>query len=317
MRPLLRPAAWFTVIGLLLYGLLFAASEELMRNRGHSHPLYKISRLQQPTYDWVVLGASHAMPLDFAGMNAELQRASGYRIAQLAGTGTGPLYNRFILDKFLQQHTAGQLLYAVDAFAFYARTWNEDRFADVRLTRRMPWEPGTLALLARYVRHEGVDFRAWLDYASGFSKINNRERFEIDRWDGERQFERRASTSTSTTVLNRRVAYLYPEGTLDTVRQRYFMALAELVATARSRGMAVTLVKLPLPTVFRRRLPDEAAFDAALRAQAALMGARFVDFSDALPDPQAYFDTDHLNRDGLRAFMRQSLVPLLAGRAAE
>jgi len=35
-----------------------------------------------------------------------------------------------------------------------------------------------------------VDARAVLDYVSGFSKINNRERFQRDVWEGDAQFER-------------------------------------------------------------------------------------------------------------------------------
>jgi hypothetical protein len=65
----------------------------------------------------------------------------------------------------------------------------------------------------------------------------------------------------------------------------------------------------------RRRLPDEAAFDAALKEVLARHPPRFVDFSDTMPDPRAYFDTDHLKRAGLSAFAQRSLVPLLAATA--
>lgn len=311
MRTLLRPALWFAAIGALLYLLLFAGSEALMRANGGSHPLYKIAQLRETGVDWVVLGASHAMPLDFEGVNAGLERASGRRIVQLAGPGTGPLYNRFVLEKFLQRHTARHLLYAVDAFAFHSRTWNEDRFADAKLVRRTPWEPATAALLARFVRDEGVDPRAWLDFASGFSKINNRDRFEPDRWEGEAQFDR--SARASTRAVTQRIAYLYPEQTPAAARARYLQVLAALLARARERGMTVTVVKLPTPEPFRRQLPEEAAFDAALAPVLQAAAARYLDLSAAMPDPGDYFDTDHLNRKGLATFSGKVLVPLFAG----
>lgn len=311
MRTLLGPALRFTAIATLLYALLFAGSEALMRANGRSHPLFKIDCLRDPVVDWVVLGASHAMPMDFDDVNAGLERASGMRIVQLAGPGTGPLFNRFVFEKFLERHSARRLLYVVDAFAFYSPTWNEERFADAKLTRRMPWDPATAGLLARFVWREGVDVRAWLDYTSGFSKVNNRERFERDQWEGEAQFDRVGSGSTS--AIAKRIAYLYPDKTPESSRRRYLDTFARLLERARAQGMQVTVVKLPVPAAFRRRLPDEAAFDAGLAPILKANDARYLDFSGAVPDPKAYFDTDHLNRKGLADFSAATLVPLFAG----
>lgn len=311
MRSLLRPALAFIAIGLALYAALWLGAEALLLRQGHDHPLFKIARLQQPEVDWLVLGASHAMPLDFEGVNDELQRASGQRIVQLAAPGAGPLYNRFVFERFGEHHRARRLLYVVDAFAFHSRTWNEDRFVDAKLLRRTPWEPATAASLARHVREEGVDMRAPLDYASGFSKLNNRERFERDVWDGAAQFDRSARASRSATA--KRVAYLYPQGPDAAARARYLAVLASLLAQARAQGMDIVVLKMPLPREFKRALPDEAQFDAALAATAAAAGARVVDASDTVADATSYFDTDHLNRRGLTAFNEDTLLPLLRG----
>jgi len=210
MKTLLRPALLFIAIGLALYAALYTASEALLMQHGRSHPLFKIAQLREPAVDWVVLGASHAMPLDFDDVNAGLERASGQRIVQLAGPGTGPLYNRFVLEHFLQRHRTRELLYVVDAFAFYSRTWNEERFADAKLLRRTPWDPDIAAQLGRYVRDEGIEPQALLDYASGFSKINNRERCQRDVWEGAAQFERsgrrRAAPRPSASPTSTRTA---------------------------------------------------------------------------------------------------------------
>lgn len=313
MKSLLRPALWFVVIGLLLYGVLYGASEALLRKHGRSNPLFKIAQLRESQVDWVVLGASHAMPMDFGDFNATaIERPSGRRVVQLAGPGTGPLYNRFVLETFLQEHRARHLLYVVDAFAFYSRSWNEERFADAKLLRRTPWRAATAATLARYVHDEGVDPTAWLDYASGFSKINNRERFQADVWEGEAQFERVARFSAS--AAKKRIAYLYPDGTSDAALQRYLGAFDRLLGTARAKGMTVTIVAMPLPRGFRGLLPDEWAFRAALFDLATRHQAEFADFAAALDDQALYFDTDHLNRSGLSRFVEVSLLPLLATR---
>lgn len=310
MKSLLRPALLFTAIGVLLYVALYAGAEWLLQRQGHSNPVFKVAQLREAEADWLVLGASHAMPLDFGDVNAGLERASGQRIVQLAGPGTGPLYNRWVLQHFLGTgHQARHLLYVVDAFAFYSRTWNEDRLADAKLLARTPWHPALARSLAGHVRDDGVDPRALLDYTLGFSKINNRSRFERDAWDGEAQFDRSARASAAAT--RKRIAYLYPQGTPPDALQRYMGQLDMLLASARAHGMSLHLLKMPLPSGFRRQLPDEAAFDAALAAVAIRHGAEVADQSAAISDAALYFDTDHLNRQGLARFNETFLAPWL------
>ena len=304
-----RAALLFVVIGLALYALVYAAAERLMLRTAHSNPFHKIQTATEAPIDWVILGASHAMPLDFADFNAWMERQTGLRIVNLAAPGAGPLYNRFVLEEFLRRHRARGLIYAVDSFAFYARTWNEERFADAKLLRRTPLEPAIAWRLAGYVRREGVDPRALLDYVTGFSKINNRERFERDVWEGEAQFER--AYRTSSHAVAKRIGYLYPEQTPPEALQSYLVVLDTLLALAEREGMRVVVVKMPVPAPYRAKLPDEEAFDAALAAALATRGAPLRDFSQAIDDPRQYFDTDHLNRAGLTQFFDQQLRPLL------
>ena len=190
MKRLAKSALLFIAIGLALYAGVYYAAERLMLHTGRSNPFFKIATTQESTVDWVILGASHAMPLDFADFNAQMERETRLKILNLAAPGAGPLYNRFVLEYFQRSHRARNLLYVVDSFAFYSRTWNEERFADAKLLRRTPFDTAIARRFWDYARHEGVDGRALLDYVSGFSKINNRERFQRDVWEGEAQFER-------------------------------------------------------------------------------------------------------------------------------
>ena len=309
MKSLAKSALCFIAIGLALYCGAYYAAERIMDRSGRSNAFFKIARLQEPAVDWLILGASHAMPLDFADFNAGMERETGLKIVNLAAPGAGPLYNRFVLEHFLREHRARNLLYVLDSFAFYSRTWNEDRFADAKLLRRTPFEPAIARRLWDYVLHEGVDPRAALDYVSGFSKINDRERFEPDVWEGEAQFERVYRPSTTATA--KRVAYLFDNKTPEEARARYLVAFSSLVALAQHEGMRVVVVKLPVPPQYRSRLPDEAAFDAAL---ARVLGPRNIlvrDFSAAIAEPRFYFDTDHLNRAGLTEFFNRELKALL------
>jgi len=309
MKQLVKSALLFIVIGLAIYAGVYYAAEQLMYRTGRSNPFFKIATAADRDFDWVILGASHAMPLDFADFNAGMERETGLRILNLASPGTGPLYNRFVLENFLREHRARGLLYVLDSFAFYSRAWNEDRFADAKLLRRTPFELATARSLWHYARNEGVDFRAVLDFVTGFSKINNRERFERDIWEGEPQFDR--IYRTSAAAVKKRIEYLYPYPAAAASFSRYLEEFRELVALARARDMRVVVLKTPVPARFRSQLPGEAAFDEAISRMLASQNVSFHDFSSTMDEPRFYFDTDHLNRTGLTEFFARQLKPIL------
>jgi hypothetical protein len=311
MQRLGKSALLFIAIGLVLYALVYYAAEQLMYRTGKSNPFFKIAVAERSEFDWVVLGASHAMPFDFDDFNAFMERETGLQILNLASPGTGPLYNRFVFEHFVGTHKAKNLLYVVDSFAFYSPAWNEDRFADAKLLGRTPLKPAIARGLLEYSRRAGVDPRAALDYVSGFSKLNNRERFEPDIWEGERQFDRTFRPSAAAT--RSRIAYLYPSPPDEAQLSRYFSEFEALLDEAQRRDMGVIVIKTPLPADFRRRLPEEQQFEAAIGALLRARQLPFHDFSATMDEPRFYFDTDHLNRTGLTEFFVQHLRPLLAG----
>ena len=70
-------------------------------------------------------------------------------------------------------------------------------------------------------------------------------------------------------------------------------------------------VKLPVPALFRKQLPNEAEFDAAAAGILMDHAVPLQDFSAALDNPNFYFDTDHLNRAGVTESFQRLLKPLL------
>lgn len=302
-------ALLFISIGLVLYTGVYFASEQLMVRTGKSNPFYKIATAGPADIDWVVLGASHAMPLDFSDFNAFMERETGLRILNLASPGTGPLYNRFVLEHFLSRHRAAGVLYVLDSFAFQSRIWNEDRFADAKLIRRTPFEPAIAWRLWNYSRHKGVDLRAFVDYVSGFSKINNRERFRTDVWEGEAQFDR--TYRPSATMTTKRIDYLFPNPAEPAALARYLGEFSDLLTLARQQGARVIVIKMPVPGSFSSQLPQEADFDSTVSHLLASLKIPLNDFSHELAEPRFYFDTDHLNRTGVSAFFKQHLKSLL------
>src|SRR5690606_4431974 len=141
MQRLGKSALLFIAIGLAIYALVYYAAEQLMYRTGKTNPFFKIATVERSEFDWVVLGASHAMPFDFDDFNTFMERETGLQILNLASPGTGPLYNRFVFEHFVNTREARNLLYVVDSFAFYSPAWNEERFADATLLRRTPLKP--------------------------------------------------------------------------------------------------------------------------------------------------------------------------------
>jgi len=312
-RRLARAALGFVALGIVLYLALYAAAERLLRERADANPFHRVAVAERQV-DWVILGSSHAMPLGFGGFESQMERDTGLEILNLGTQGAGPLYNRLVLEHLLRAHDVRNVLYVADGFAFQSRTWNEERVAEPKLLARTPWDPALARALARAVLHDGVSWRGWLDYASGFSKINNRERFAPDRWEAATQFER--AWRPSASAVRSRIEYLYPEGPQPQAQARYLAQLEQLLRTAAAAGARVTIVKLPLPRSYRQALPDEAAFDAALQRTALLAGDSWRDLSRSFDAPEFFFDSDHLNRRGVTRLYDEHLRLLLTDRAA-
>lgn len=85
-----------------------------------------------------------------------------------------------------------------------------------------------------------------------------------------------------------------------------------LFTTAQAAGIRVVVIQMPVTDAFRKALPYEAVFDDALNARIAPLGVDYRDFSAVLPDASLYFDTDHLNRQGMEAFYTDCLRDVLA-----
>jgi hypothetical protein len=307
-RAFLRRAAAFAAIGILLYAALYAGAEWLVYRRADRNRFFMIRTAPLAEYDRVILGASHAAVFDFDDMNGRLEQMTGARILNLSVVGGGVVVNRLLLDYFLVRHRTEAVVYVVDSFAFYSSEWNERRLEDARLLQRAPFDPA----LARLLAASGAPPTVTVDYITGFSKINNPDRFGADRPAEAARFERRYRPIDQ--IDRQRIAYLYPAVFDETVRatfERYLGRFEALISDARARGIRVILIRPPLPPRTRAMIPEEAAFDAALRSVAARAGAELHDLSETIDDPAMYFDSDHLNRTGVEHLFERHLAGII------
>src|SRR6185295_12729493 len=130
----------FVLIGLVLYGGLYVASEQLVYRYARRNRFFMISSAPRAHYDYVLLGASHAAVFDFEDMNARLEQTIGATVLNLAIVGAGVSVNRLVLDYFLARRETSGVIYVADSFGFYSPQWNEERLKDTRLFLRAPFD---------------------------------------------------------------------------------------------------------------------------------------------------------------------------------
>ena len=301
-----RRWAGFLLVGLALYCLLYAASERLVMQHGQRSRLFMIATAPEHPYDFVVLGASHALPLDFGDMNQRLEKASGGRILNLGVEGGGIVPARFLLDYFLARHQTGAVVLVLDSFAYYSRQWNEDRINDPKLLLRAPFDPDLAVRLWRLPATRPL----LPGYLSGFYKINNADRTEPDISDTERtKFSR--VYRTNANLDRQRLAYLYPDKVDEAALERYLGELDALLRELSARKIKLVVIKTPLPGRVLGALKGEEAFDARVRALFEPRGIAVHDFTHEANEDKFFYDTDHLNKDGASNFIDTLLGPLL------
>jgi hypothetical protein len=293
----------------MLYLGVYAATERVVAGYAQTNKFFLVRSAAPTTYDYIILGASHAAALGYQDMTARLETLTNAKILNLALVGGGVRVSRLIYEYFLTRHQTRALVYVVDSFAFYAPTWNEERLQDTRLFARAPFDAKLAGLLLRDPATRTIG----LDYLTGFSKINNKDRFAPDVTPEESSRFTRTYRPVKQ-IDDQRLAYLYPEQIDEAVLSRYLSEFEALLSDAQRRGIRVLVVKPPIPERVVARIPGEAAFDARLGAILGRLNIPLHDFTHVGNDDKLFYDTDHLNKDGVVGFFETSLGPLLAAK---
>ena len=299
--------AAFLGIGLILYAGLFVWSDRNLRNHAYGNPFYRISIAPEHS-NWVILGASHALPLGFSDIPDLVFARTGKHIETLAMTGGGPLTWRVLAERFFVDRTADSVLIMLDDFGFADARWNGERLGDTDILPKIPTDFETITVLAQTAGHE-LSVGTFVAYATGFARINDHTRFDIDRWDGETRFD--TAPRPSDAADRARVAFLYPGPADQEAISQGLANLEAVIRLARSRNAFVVVLRPPLPDRFRTQLPQMPGFEKRLLALLEAHDVPFLDFSAQIPEPHYYFDTDHLNRKGVERFLDEALFEIL------
>lgn len=302
--------AIFVAIGAFLYLALFLWSDALLRANGRQNPFLRVANAPADI-DWIILGASHALPLGFADMPETIRNRTGQRALTLALPGGGPFTTRLVAERWFADHRARGVLIILDSFGFADDRWNAPRMADSDVLPKIPADRATLAILAAAVPR-GLSWQTWVSYATGFARINDQGRFRTDQWPAEARFATAPRSSAAAT--RSRIDFLFPGPVSPDALAAGMADLAATVRLARARGAVAVIVLPPLPETFRSSLPPVPDFHRRLHEVAAATGATVLDHSALIPEPRFYFDADHLNRDGVLRWLDLGLEAAIASR---
>lgn len=298
----------FLAIGAALYSALFLWSDANLRRHATQNPFLRVATAPAEV-DWIILGASHALPLGFADMPAILQETTGQTTLTLAVTGGGPFLMRIIGERWFADHRSKGVLIVLDTFGFADPRWNEARLADSDVLPKIPADRTTATILAHAIPR-GLPWQTWTAYATGFARINDRSRLSPDTWEGEAKFDSAPRPSAAATKA--RIAFLYPGPPDPEALDGGLADLAALIELAQAKGARVVIVRPPLPQAFRSALPDVPGFESQLALLSRRLAVPVFDHSALLPDARNFFDADHLNRTGVSAWLDAGLRSILA-----
>ena len=117
--------AGFLALALLLYAALFLWSDRILMAHGERNPFFRILKAPDRT-GWIILGASHALPLGFDGVPDMVRDTTGEDTLTLAVAGGGPAVMRLVAERYFADREADGVLIVLDAFAFADARWNEE-----------------------------------------------------------------------------------------------------------------------------------------------------------------------------------------------
>jgi len=309
VRIFLQRAGWFTLVGFVLYLGVYLGSEWLVYETAQRNRFFAVKTTPQSAYNHVILGASHAAVFDYRDMNTQLEELTGAEILNLATEGSGVTVNRILLEYFYATGLeTDNVVYVVDSFAFYSSDWNEVRLQDAELYTRAPFDPALARILLAYPAGRPVI----LNYVTGFSKINNGDRFEPDLFEAEgSRFDR--SYRPIAQIDRQRIRFLYPENidasTLET--SPYLQEFEALINYVQARGDRFIIIRPPMPERIYQMIPFEEEFDLAIRELAQRNGVDVHDFTSVNNAPEYFYDSDHLNQDGTLQFFDRHLQNVL------
>lgn len=250
------------------------------------------------------LGSSHAYLFSRFQRNLEITKetlgTNTFNMAMPTGGGLRPAF--FYLEEFFAQgNRADQVVYFLDPFVFYTTGSNDAH-------KFVYFEPLRWSFLRRMVEY---------GYPRGRILTYIQSKFGYAWWfqRPERLYEHPgtlAGQSIDPQKVKARFDSLYVDGLRQENFNRYaqdFLRIAECCRINHARFRVV------IPPTLLRAEPGAAHMLEWLREHQAEGGYDVHNLVDSMPNPEWFYNLDHLNTRGVARFMQEFLKPILASPA--
>jgi len=290
----------FAVLNILVFFLVARFPEMRFDFTHETNKSVVLTMPSKQDYDLLIMGTSHGRNLSNSGNHSRVEKILNKRIWNIAKDGGhgGIFPELMFLEHFYGKgNDASTILYFVDPWVFYAREWNEDNY---------------------FLEGESVDLLfLWYVIREGTSRktIVNHLQYKLDPvWflakpDSLLPDVRKVpSREFALGVCEREVGRLYMEGLNHENFERYATMFERTINLMEARGAHVVLawpVSLcPLP-------PGREKVEVFLKDLAKRHHLEIYDFSNAMTDPELFYDYNHLNTKGMELFAEKYLLPIV------
>ena len=251
----------------------------------------------------VILGTSHAYTLSrFRDNHQLLEKELGMSVFNMAIPAAGGARpSRLYLEEFLARgNTAEYLLYFVEPFVFFSPGDNDQH----KFVYYEPLRPG---FLLRLIRDAYPWPRIFTYMRSKFSAEWLFQKPELMI-----RHDYRLTGPIDPERVRKRLDSLYMEGMSNENFLHYSKELRRILLKAVNAKMGVYL--LPPPTLIGHEpgMPSMEAFINQLQRE--FPSVTYRDLTFAIPEPEYFYDLDHLNTHGVEHVARDLIAPLLRAR---
>jgi len=282
------------ILAVLFYWQTTKWADVTLKNDQTESNLFVIP--ESTNFDFCVLGASNARVLSRSGNHQRVEQLLGKSMINLAqGKGHGGVVkNKIFLSYFFEKgNTTNHVFYFLTASTLLTNNYDD------KLLKHEPFQLD----FAMHALKNGMSINHVLGYAQ--SKLLGNW-FEKDKRNIETRKLFAVNDKARAANINNMLRYIKenPSELKDKMEQ-----LVEIIELANKNNSKMTIV---FPPSLMGAVPHVEEVRAELTKLQDSYNFNLVDYSQAILNPELYYDHAHLNTAGVLHYANQYLKPLLA-----
>lgn len=299
LRLVWRCAAFALLNAVLAVAVLKIHEATLKRERWETDSILLVMP-EGEHRDVVMLGTSHAyVCARFQEHQAATERELGASVFNMAiPQGGGIVPARFYLETYFDAgNRADHVVYLLDPFVLYTRGSNEDH-------KFVYFEPFQFRFFEKMVRN-GYNYRQLVSYVrSKFSGAWLLQKPDVLI----HHVKGYPPELVTPERIEKRMGTLYPDGMHEEVFEHYTREFMKIAARCKAEGARLDVV---VPPTLMGPEWGHATMMKWLEGLRDRGDITLTDCSNAIKNPERYYNLDHLNLSGIEEFMGHYVRPML------